>query len=1161
VPTCANCGTESPEGFRFCPSCGAPLGQAEPAREERKVVTILFADVTGSTALGEQLDPERLRVLLNTYFSAMSAMIEAWGGSVEKFIGDAVMAVFGVPLIREDDPHRALRAALDMLDRLEELNSDFRQQHGITLAIRIGVNTGEVIAPIGAPPVQRIVAGDAVNVAARLEQAAEPGRVMVGERTYLAVRDAFLFGDVLQLELKGKSGMVAARPLLGLVAEAGRDIPGLRAPMIGRDRELSALVSVLEQAVETGRPRLVVIYGPAGIGKSRLILEFLRLVSGQYPDTPILRGRCLPAGRGITYWALGEILRAGCGISLDDPVDVAREKLTATARELLAPVGLSEDETRHTIFALASTAGIPLPDNPLDRREPREVADEFARAWPRFAAAFTSKGPAVFAVEDLHWAEEQLLNMLERMVARTDGPLLILATARPEFAEAHPGFAAGREEASSIPLHPLTRDQGERLLAGLLSAAELPPDLRDGIVSTAEGNPLFVEEIVRRLVDEEALVRVDDHWEATKGATASIIPDTIHGVLAARIDALPEEEKRVLQEAAVLGRVFWEEPVARALGNGGASDALLGLERRGLVFARPTSSIAGQVEFMFKHALVRDVAYASLTKSRRARAHAEHAAWIEELAGERLDEFAELVAHHYASAVAGEDADLAWAQEAEREAARTKAFGALVYAGSLARRRFAIDKALELHRWALDLATSIPERVRALEELGDDHVAAFHGDEGVEAFLESIGLLGPDRERAPWRARISAKAARMTTEKSGAFRAHPDPDMIDRLIDAALESAADDTTRAWLLGAKGRGAIYREELRVPDPVPLEDRISTARAAFLLAEGLTEPGLQEFTARGLGDLFIIQGSHEQALEVSRKQLERLDEVDSPSERAMVLFESGAVKKDLVGGYEEARELALASYAIAKDLSLHELMHGTYLQIYTMYLLGRWRELTPVLDEHVSAFREESEVSCFAVRGGPLLGALMLVHQGEDRRAQELERMVPPTRDRMTRAEGLRALVVVAGGNLEGGLSIAETALAEGSDWRTPEAGWAKVESLSALGEWERLREFLPEARRVARGLVVLGPACDRAEGVLLAATGDPEGGLQALRSALDGFEALRVPFEAARTREELARLDGPEAARHLRSALDTYQRLEARPHAERVAAVLGDAERP
>ena len=743
--TCANCGAENPEGFEFCPSCGSSLKPAERTAEDRKLVTVLFADVTGSTELGEQLDPERLRSLLATYFSAMSAAIASWGGTVEKFIGDAIMAVFGVPIVREDDAGRALRAALEMLVRLDALNRDFQGRHGVTLRIRIGVNSGEVIAPVGTGAQQLIVTGDAVNVAARLEQVAEPGTVLVGERTFLAARDAFRFGEPVTLELKGKAETITAHPLVEVLPEARRGVPGLSSPMVGRDRELETLTSLLEESIETNRPRLVTVFGPAGIGKSRLVQEFIRLSSSLRPDATVLRGRCVAAGHGITYWALGEILGAACGIALDDSADVAEEKLRSGLSEILSVLDLEEDELAQTLFALATTAGISLQDNPLERMEPREVADEIGRAWPRFASAYASRGPLVIAVEDLHWAGDQLLDMLERIVARSTGPLVLVATARPEFAQMHPGFATGREDTSSVSLRPLTEEQGARLVEGLLTVADIPGDLRQELLAKAEGNPFFLEEIIRRLIDEGALVREGDTWRATAAARQTTVPDTIHGLLAARVDGLPPLEKLVLQEAAVVGRVFWEEPVAKSIGNGSVSVALLELERKGLVFARPISSIAGQVEFMFKHALVRDVAYASLPKVRRARAHAEHGAWIEQLAGDRIDELAELLAHHYGTAASGEDADLAWADDPPQgEAVRVKAVESLLLAGEVARRRYAIDKAVELHqrfcRWADPTGSGLGHR-KSLETTTRPHSTATK----------------PSRRtwsRSPWSARI-----------------------------------------------------------------------------------------------------------------------------------------------------------------------------------------------------------------------------------------------------------------------------------------------------------------------------------------------------------------------------------------------------------------------
>jgi class 3 adenylate cyclase/tetratricopeptide (TPR) repeat protein len=1164
MAACPNCGRDNPEGFQFCPACGASMAP-EAGREERKLVTILFADVTGSTALGEQLDPERLRSVLNTYFSAMSAAIESWGGTVEKFIGDAVMAAFGVPLVREDDAERALRAALEMLLRLQGLNHEFESRHGVTLQIRIGVNTGEVIAPAAGPVDQMIVAGDAVNVAARLEASAEPGTVLAGERTYLAARDSFLFSEPLALDLKGKTEAVTARRVIEPLAEATRGVPGLRSPMVGRDRELDALVGLLEDAVDSGRPRLVVVYGPAGIGKSRLVQEFVRIVASQRPQAAVLRGRCLAAGQGITYWALGEILRAACGIGLDDPMEEAQARLRAATADLLHPLGITAAELDQTVQALAVSAGITLPGNPLDRLEPQAVADELARAWPLFATASASRGPSVFVVEDLHWAEDRLLDMLERLVARSSGPLLIVATARPGFAETRPSFAAGREDSSSISVRPLTEDQSRTLVGSLLAVSDLPSELREQLLAKAEGNPFFLEELIRRLIDEGGLVREGDRWRATEAATRTILPDTIHGLLAARIDALPPDEKRVLQEAAVVGRVFWEEPVARSMGveDGEVSTALLGLERKGLVFARPTSTIAGQVEFMFKHALVRDVAYAGLPKSRRARAHAEHAAWMEELAGDRVDEFAELIAHHYATAATGEEADLAWADDpSSQEAVRSKAFGALLLAGRLARKRFAVPKAVELHERALALAQTDHQRAKALEEMGDDHVAVYHGDDALAAYQEALPLIrssgsGDDR------ARVCLSAARMASEKSGAFRIHPDPAAVEDLVREGLEAAVDEPTRAWLLALTGASAMYWRQDGKADPVPLEERIRSTREGLEVAEKLRIADLETFAARMLSELYLVQGSFSLAVETSRRQLAVIDRVESAQERALVLFEVAMTIMDLAGEYRAGLDLAERSYREAAERSAHELMHATYGLLSANYHLGRWSEVPPIVEEHLEALREEPDVTCFAVRAGPAIGALVFAHRGETERAREVMAMVPVTaRETFTpRMDGLRARGMVATGDPAAGYELAERVIASSEVWRAPEAVLAGLEALIALKDWQRLAKFLPRARRFVGGSAPIGPTSDWAEGLMKAAAGESGAASGLIRQALEVFERLSVPFETARTKEALAEVSSPEDAKPLvAQALDTYEALGARPHADRARAALRE-ERP
>ncbi len=449
--------------------------------------------------------------------------------------------------------------------------------------------------------------------------------------------------------------------------------------MVGRERELGTVIGLLDEAIETGEPRLVLVHGPAGIGKSRLVREALVGTEQRRTDVRILRGRCLAAGHGITFWALGEILRAACDISLGDNAEAARDKLREGLGELLEPLPMGAPEVDETI---AATANISLPGSPLAGLEPRELADVMARAWPRFVSALAYASPVVLVIEDLHWADDQLLEMVEQIGTRATGGVLILATARPEFAEQHPGFGTA-SGATALTLRPLTEAQSTALVDALLDIEDLPDGLRAEILARAEGNPFFLEEILRRLIDEGAIVRAKDRWVATGSAARVELPDTIHALLAARIDGLPAEEKRVLQDAAVVGRAFWEAALGGGRGTGDAATLLRNLERRGLVVARPTSTLPGQVEYLFRHALIRDVAYAAVPKARRAVAHAEVGEWIERLAGERLDEMGELVAYHYRSAVGGADADLAWGADPERrETIRRRAFQSLVAAGA-----------------------------------------------------------------------------------------------------------------------------------------------------------------------------------------------------------------------------------------------------------------------------------------------------------------------------------------------------------------------------------------------------------------------------------------------------------------------------------------------
>ncbi len=609
-------------GARFCAACGQPLGEVTDS-DERKVATIVFIDLVGSTELADGADPETTRSILQAYFGAVSSITGAWGGTVEKFIGDAVVAVFGVPRVREDDPIRALGAALEIVERMPTLAAelDGRLQGRLSggLVVRIGVETGEVISPTEVRQDRAMVTGDTVNLAARLQSAAEPGTILVGERASGLSAAAYRFGEPVSLTLKGIGRPVSARMLVGATASVSpeRTARGLQSRMVGRDRELASLIGLLEDAIESGRPRLGLVVGPAGIGKSRLLREFAAVASAERPDLRTLRGRCPAVGQGITYWALAEIVRSACGIALDDDPASGEQKLTARVGANLAAAGAPTGDTASIVHALATTAGIAMADNPLDRARPLAVSKELTRAWPRFVSALAAPRPLVLVIEDLHWASPQLVEMLDLIVGRSVGPILVLGTARPEFAEAHPSLVSGRDDVSLIPLRPLNASASRSLIDGLL-ASGLPGDLEGGILDTADGNPLFIEEIVARLIEQGSLVRDGLTWRATADARVEALPDTITGILAARIDTLSAEAKRTLQEAAVIGRIFWEAPLAEILDADAVSAALADLERRGLVSLRHTSSLAGEAEYAFKHSLIRDVAYAGLPRARRA---------------------------------------------------------------------------------------------------------------------------------------------------------------------------------------------------------------------------------------------------------------------------------------------------------------------------------------------------------------------------------------------------------------------------------------------------------------------------------------------------------------------------------------------------------------
>jgi class 3 adenylate cyclase/tetratricopeptide (TPR) repeat protein len=633
MPACPVCAEENPERARFCWSCGAALTavQAAPG-EERKVVSVLFVDLVGFTAASEQADPEDVRARLRAYHARVKQEIERFGGTVEKFIGDAVMAVFGAPIGHEDDPERAVNAALRVIAAVEDLED---------VSVRVAVNTGEAVVTIGARPAEgeAMVAGDVVNTAARLQQHAPVNGVVVGETTYRATRDLFEYEALDSVSAKGKSAPVALWHAKAARRRFGVDVePAARTPLIGRDDDLALLQSTYARTLRESSTQLVTITGEPGVGKTRLTAEFRRWVDDQ-PEIVFWRqGRSLPYGEGITFWALGEMVKAQAGILESDPSGEARAKLAVAVAEVTTDE--SEQEWLRNSLAPLVGAGDGLA---------AATPESSFGAWQSFLEGIAAQHPLIVVFEDLHWADEQLLAFVDHLVDWSSTlPLLVLCTARPELYERSPGWGGGKRNSNTIALSPLGPENTARLLAALMQRAVLPAETQTALIEHAGGNPLYAEEFVRMLGDQGLLTA-----EGRLGDGEIRVPDNVQALIAARLDTLPPDRKALLHDAAVIGKVFWSGAVATM---GGVDEqavraGLHELVRKELVRAVRESSVKDQAEYAFWHALVRDVSYSQIPRAGRARKHVAVAEWIERMAGERVTDHAELLAHHYERAL------------------------------------------------------------------------------------------------------------------------------------------------------------------------------------------------------------------------------------------------------------------------------------------------------------------------------------------------------------------------------------------------------------------------------------------------------------------------------------------------------------------------------
>jgi class 3 adenylate cyclase/tetratricopeptide (TPR) repeat protein len=805
---CPSCGEENPDRFRLCGFCGTPLTPAAAAREERRTVTIVFSDLQGSTKLGEALDPESVRAVMSRYFDAMTAVLRRHGGTIEKFIGDAIMAVFGLPRIHEDDALRAVRAARDTQAALSGLNDELERDFGIRLTNRTGVNTGEVVTG-DAASAQRLVTGDTVNTAARLEQAAGPNEVLIGDLTWRLVRDAVEVEPVEPLELKGKQERVAAYRLREVAADAeGRARDG-RQPLVGRADELDFLLARYRTAVDERRTTIATVIGDAGVGKSRLIREVVASVTG---EATVVTGRCLSYGDGITFWPVSEAVRNAARIGPDDTPEVGIHKLG----ELIAD--------QAAIARLASVIGL--------SQETFSVDELFwaVRRWLEMMAE--RDGPVAWVVDDIHWAEPTFLALLQHLEETAIGhPIFIICSARHDLLDRAPEWARG---GGRIMLSPLTDSDAGEVVSNLLGHSGIPASITERVVAAAEGNPLFVEQLISMLVDSGRLRAVDSGWEIVGEDLAEIsVPPTIQALLAARLDLLQRDERSVIEPASVVGLEFSEAAVVALV-----TDTLVSavprhlgeIERKGLIEGGRTTAL-DEDGFRFHHILIRDAAYQNMLKRERSQLHERFVDWVDGVnrANDRGAEFEEILGYHLEQAYQYL-ADLGPLDDHGR-GLRERASARLGSAGRRALSRGDMSAAASLLRRAAALVDIGPERAALLVDLGEalTELGTFaEADAALVAAAEAASTAGDRRLRA------KAELARLaTTLYIGAA------DDWGKQVDEAVARSLpvfddvedhDGLALAWRLrvGRHGIAAEFGESARAADRVVHHARLAGNR---------------------------------------------------------------------------------------------------------------------------------------------------------------------------------------------------------------------------------------------------------------------------------------------------------------------------------------------
>jgi class 3 adenylate cyclase/tetratricopeptide (TPR) repeat protein len=1171
--TCARCGTENELGRKFCKECGGPLAVSCPScgaentpdskfcgecgtalaatpspqpkvaatpspQAERRLVSVLFADLVGHTSFSEGRDAEDVRELLSRYFESARTVIERYGGSVEKFIGDAVMALWGAPVAREDDAERAVRAALDLVDAVRALGTEVGASD---LRVRAGVLTGEAAVNLGAQG-EGMVAGDLVNTASRIQSAAEPGTVLTGEATKRAAEAAIVFEDAGMHTLKGKTEPVQLWQALRVVGLSGGTVrsTGLEPPFVGRDRELRLVKELFHASSEDRRGHLVSVVGIGGIGKSRLAWEFEKYIDGLAGDIWWHSGRCLAYGDGVAFWALAEMVRSRAGIVEDEEASSALPKLRAAVEEFV----LDPQERRFVEPRLAHLLG-------LEKGAVGDQENLFAAAR-MFFERLAQTGATVLLFEDIHWADSALLDFIEYLVEwARDVPLFVLTLARPEFADRRPTWGSGTRNFTSIFLEPLSTDSMEVLLTGPVPG--LSDDLRERILERAEGVPFYAVETVRMLLDRGVLVREGNAYRLAGEIETLEVPETLQALIAARLDGLTPDERRIAQQAAVLGRTFTLRGLSTVsrISEPELETLLASLVRKEVVSltADPLSPERGQYGFL--QDLVKMVAYDTLSRRERKTLHLAAAEYLRSLGDE--DEIVEVLAAHYVDAyrAAPDDAD---AGEI-RDHARQMLVRAAERAASLA----ANEEAELAFERAAELADDPQEQAELLERAGMTAHAAARREPAAAHYERAMSLFEASGATHP-AARVNARLAEIMWDRG---RLEQGLESMDRSYEV-LSEEEPDADLATLAAQLGRFLFFAGRHDVA--------MERIEAALEMAEALSLP---ETFSQALNTKAICLVSHGRKMEgvaLLRHALDVALEHDKPSAALRGYFNLSDTLSHL-DRYEDADVCVREGISYARRVGNRRYELQFLAQTYPLFALGKWDELiewTLLLpeDHWVDARQAYATVSGVGVAVNALRGQL-----DEAERISSMLAEFATSGDAQERASHKcgTAWLRLAKGDPAGALQDAEATLEAAQEMGftqeyVKEALVVALEAALELGNLEKAYELLGLIDGIPPGH---SPQFLQAQSMRfrarLAGSDGPEAE-RLFKGATGLFRELAVPFYLATTQLEYAEWAAAQgraddAARLVAEAREIFERLGARPWLERAEKVGGVAQVP